>query len=445
MQASGAPGRIPPWVLVIFFLILFLVVAGKNSFNEIRYPILYNEDGRYFFPAFLGPQDFDSLFKKLASSYLQMIPYLVAYLIGFLPVSLVPSAYAVLSLTITTITLFLFYFVFIRLGISSLVSFTLVLFLAALPLGNAALSSTLAWQHFNSVVILMLLQWLPLPAGRTVKLLYLLVVHALIWSHPLSVVILPVFIYRAVREIDGRVLHAFCAVSALTYYFTGTSGASPDFKYFPFFYDILMERVVLESIIGPSPRAYLQFLGFSGGIAALIVLILVAAWARRWKVLSAEAKFVFISSAYFILSTTFVAVMTRELDDLYLHFQALARYVYIPKVIFAGLFSLSLFLLTTDSMRARTGNLVFLGLVLWLAGYQSPVYRTDVEAGKKVLAFARKIEEAKRQCGDAQPSRVLTLERGSFQAKINERIWTINVRVCEDPARGGGRGEAIRE
>jgi hypothetical protein len=96
-------------------------------------------------------------------------------------------------------------------------------------------------------------------------------------------------------------------------------------------------------------------------------------------------------------------------------------------------------------MRTRIGNLVFLGLVLWLAGYQSPVYRTDVEAGKKVLAFASKIEEAKRQCGDAQPSRVLALDRGSYLASIDEGIWSINVRVCEDPARGGGRDEAIRE
>jgi len=425
----SAQPQTPLKTYIGLFLIVLLILSSKNEWNEILYPVLFNEDGSVIFAQFLHRHHFQTVFERLDPGYLHILPYLFAYIVGYLPVEWIPSSYAISSLLISAFTFWLFFPVFERLGMDRWAAYFSVIFLALLPLGNAHLSSALSWQHYNAMIILFLLQTYSYPKQPYLKLGYMALINGLIWSHPLSILAVPVYLFRTVKQKEYRVCNGLCMLSAISYYLFGSGNAKAGWSSLSFAYDIIMERVVLESLVGPQNRAYMQFLGASSYLGMFIILATFLAWVTTWKKRSEREKLFLAYSIFFIIGTSLATTFAKELDYVFLNFIPRARFVFIPKVLFVALIIVTFGMVIKESPRIRAYAFVLMLLLIYINGYKNRVYDTDIEDGKRILSFAKSIAAEMKQCTGSK--KILVLDRGTPPSSGELGGWSIIVEVCD--------------
>ncbi|PIQ97519.1 MAG: hypothetical protein COV67_03785 [Nitrospinae bacterium CG11_big_fil_rev_8_21_14_0_20_56_8] len=415
------------WILVI--TVCFFILALRNFLLEVQYPIMYTQDGRYVFPLFFERHDFSSIFKFCDGGYRTVGPYLLGYLLTFLPARWIPHGFSLASLCLSAFT----YALVFRLGLwivrDRVFAVLMAFCVAALPLGNAQLVGTVAWQHYNLTIILCLLLLLPFPQRLWSRVLFSLGVNILIWSHPLSIVILPVCVWRLWSRPQQRPEHVLFMVSAVGYGVWGVHPGPQDFSSWPYLAQIFTQRVVLESLIGPKNRAYLQFLEGASPIAGAVFLVLVLIAWRSWGSRSAREKEALMVLSYFQVSLLGMVVLGKHLEWIFLGMMALGRYVYAPKVLFVVVFFILAFPVFRDIPRFR---ILLVGLVLLLTAINlnsNKMYRTNVEEGKRIVQFFERVDRESRNCA-GRVDWPMVLKRGAWDPRNGPGDWSIEIFLC---------------
>jgi hypothetical protein len=402
------------------FLGCFLIIGTKNGFNGIFYPLLYNEDGRNIFAIFYNQHEFENIFISYAS-YIRVVPNLIGYLLNFLPVRWIPPLYCLISLLITTLAYSLFFKVLTRVFDNRWFATYSVFIISALPLGNFEIIETLMYQIWNCNLILFLMLLIPVPAILLYRSGYIFAAHLLIWTHPYTILALPLYFWNFMTNKNNRWVYSGFAISSILYFLIGVKSHPPDLSSLKFFIPNLLSRVVNEAFVGPNNRVHLQYLDVIGIIDSIILVTLSIIIIFCWKNLQKkQKKFLFIC-LYLCLVPLLAALVGRDLGDYYHLLRGSPRYVYLPKIFFTIIVLFTAFELYKKSPVFRRWYFPFTLLLLIINFNSNNLYKTDIEVGKETLAFTHQINLNSALCSNDE-EKIISLERGQ---------WTVHANLCQ--------------
>lgn len=417
------------------FIVALLIVTLRNSFNEVFYPTLPAEDGKFLFQVFYNNHELTSVF-KFYSGYISLLPNLLAYLLTFLPVTLIPSSFALTSLLITALAYSLFYPALAALYKDRLFAFYVAAVISALPLGNWWLIGALSYQSWNFMIILFLLLFLPIPKNRINRTAYVAAVNLLIWSHPLSVLTLPIYVFKLVKNREGKFENALFSASAFLYFLLGMEPGALAWPGFPALFQLFATRVLAEALAGPRNRMIFHNEG-DAHIFPLLLIVSVSTAAAlfyfSWRERRDEEKEFLAALVYFLGSSFVIAMLSRvasrNLGEEFLGADWGTQYVYLPKI-----FLITLFLLSFHNVWKRSAAYRFIGIgfaaILFCASLNSSiVYKTQVDNGKQVLKFVRIIADNKLDCA-AGDEKFITLRKGDVGTENQPANFNVNINLC---------------
>lgn len=404
------------------FIGSFLIIACKNGFDGIFYPLLYNEDGRNIFAIFYNEHEFNNIFIFYAS-YIRIIPNLIGYLLNFLPVRTIAPLYCLISLSITALAYSLFYPVLNRFFNNRWFAAYSVLMISALPLANFEIVETLMYQVWNCSLILFLMALLPVPVKTWPKAGFAIAVHLLIWTHPYSIMALPLFFLNIAYCKANRWTQVGFAFSVIIYFFAGVRSHPPHLSSLEYFFPNLLSRVVTETLVGPNNRVHLQYFEgikvLSFAILVGVGVILALAW-RQWK---PQHKLFLGICLYFILVPLAAALIGRDLGAYFHLLRGSPRYSYIPKLFFSVIVLLAASELFKRSTAFRKGHWALAAFLLFININSNIMYKTNIDDGKDTLAFTHRLKRETAPCRLGE-EKFIYLNRGQ---------WTIRANLCQYP------------
>ena len=416
----------PNWAWA--FVCCFLILALRNDLHEVFYPILYNEDGRQIFAHLYNDHVLKSIFYFYAG-YIQVFPNLVAYLLHFLPLSIIPSLYALVALIFTAFVYSLFYRVLEHVFDNRGFAFYATLLIIALPQSNSVFSGTLMYQIWHCVIALFVLTFLPLPEKPWLRTSCLVFMHILIWTHPFALLTLPVYLYRVFRQPEHRWENGIFILSILSYFTFAVIHLPVHWHSLPFYPYTLMTRVVTEVVVGPYNRGWFIYMGLSNIFGFTVFLLTgIIIWLARKELKSREKWFLIILS-YFILVPLAVSVLGRDLNVYYHLLGGSPRYTYISRLAFSMLGLSALFLLYQRSQFFRKAHWALMVLVLWINSNSLPLYHTSVKQGKEILDYIAYIDENRLDCSEGI-EKIYYLRRGHWQFPGTPGDWSIPANLC---------------
>ncbi len=415
----------PNWGWAVVFC--FVILALKNGLAEVFYPLLYNEDGRNLFAVFYNDHSFSNIFISYAG-YVRVFPNLTAYLIHFFPVTWIPALYALASLGFTALTYALFFPLLDRIFRHKGFALYAVLILAALPLASFKMVGTLMFQVWHCDIVLSLLAFLPMPRKPMPKMAYLVCVNVLIWSHPYTILILPVYLYRCVQG-DHRWEHGLFAVSLAVYFFLGLQHHPLNWGSLAQYPSSLLGRVAVETAVGPLNRAWLQYMEMSLLLGLMLIAVVAGVIVTSWKTMKVEEKGFYTVSAYFILITLGVALLGRQLNDYYHLINGSPRYTYLPRIAFCVMGLAVLFQVYRQSALFRKAHWLLAVLVLILNTNGTVLYKTDRNVGQSVRDYVAYLDQNRLDCAPGE-KRNFYLHRGDWQHPKRPGDWSISANLC---------------
>jgi len=364
------------------FGVAFGILLARNHFHDLLYPMLYVEDASVLFSLFYN----DPVFSNVAqpyNGYINFLPHLMAYFINHLPVKWIPHAYALSSLTITALSFSVLYQVANRVWNHCGFALCYLVLVSLLPFGDFQTSSTLLYQVWHFWLIQILLLFLPLPRIQLGRIVYGLMVSVLIWTHAFSLFLIPIYIWRALKVKEYRWDYSWLALSGMLFYLFGMNSQGLNLSNFPFVFSIFMHRVVIEGLLGPEARSFLNFMGANGILAAGVVLGLGWLLVRfRGAITSQHRNWLFLL-VYLIGCSLVASVMGRDRGfwEYYHAISGSVRYVYILKILFWGILLTGLLPLWREVRHTRVVQVVLLLVILGVNSFSMNFYRTPLEEG----------------------------------------------------------------
>lgn len=410
------------------FVFCFLILALKNGLADVFFPLLYNEDGRNIFAIFYNDHTLKNIFISYAG-YVRIFPNLVGYLIHFFPVTWVPALYCLASLGFTALTYALFYPLMDRVFHNKKFALYVVLILAALPLASFRIIGTLMFQIWHCDVVLFLLAFLPIPRKPFQKVFYLLFVNILIWSHPYTILILPVYLYRLIYQEENRWEYGVFSASLSAYFFIGLQHHPLNLGSLLYFPSSLLGRVATETVVGPLNRAWFQYLEISLIFGFLMIAFVGCMIGFSWKKMKRNEKWFYGIAAYFVVTTLAIALLGRELGDYYHLINGSPRYTYLPRITFLMMLMAALFRLYQISTVFRKTHWVLAALVLTINLNGNVLYKTDLKVGQSVRDYVAYLDQNPLDCAPGE-ERWFTLHRGGWQNPGTPPDWSIASNLC---------------
>ena len=410
------------------FAFCFLILALKNGLADVFFPLLYGEDGREIFNRFYNDHVFTNIF-YFYGGYIRVFPNLVGYLLHFFPIQIIPSLYAIVSLIFTAFVYSLFYRVMDYVFDNRWFAFYATLLIIALPQANFEFVGTLMFQIWHSTIALFILTFLPLPEKNWVRKLNLVFMHILIWTHPFSLLILPIYLYRVLRIPEHRLENGLFVVSIFSYFLFAVMRSPLHWDTFPIYHYILMSRIGTEVVVGPYNLGWLNYMGLSitfGFIVFLLIGIII--WFSRRKLKTRE-KWFFILLGYFILVPLAVSMLGRDLNDYYHLLRGGPRYTYISRLAFLIMGLSALFLLYQKSKIFRKTHWVLAALVLTINANANVLYKTDLTVGQSVRDFVAYLDQNQLDCVPGE-ERWFALHRGNSPQPGTPGEWSVTANLC---------------
>jgi len=364
------------------------------------FPVLHAEDGPFVFQYFYENRDPVNVLRHY-EGYLALGPNIIGYLASFLPVTWVPHALAAAPAAIAATS----YSMVTLPGFRDIIArdrqrMSLALVLTIIPIGNFALVGSAMYSLWSLLLILVLLilGTAHLPRGRARRAGFAVLCSILIWSHPLSIVMVPVYALRLWRERAGpdRAMWLLLILVTGLYVAIGVDLIQAN-KSVPDVFLVsaraILERVVFEAALGNTARMQLLTAGHIA-VMDLVALSIVAVmtvplirWARTGAI---RSSFALESSLVFLL-LTFRSVYTRggHLED-----EWAQRYTYIQRTLLIIL----IFAAVVPALLSRHGMIRALSVtaaitwlvVLYLAN--TVWYSTDRHEGQRVRQFVRTVD-----------------------------------------------------
>lgn len=228
MAASLQPianNEISPVKWAVKYLILCAVIAviiASRDITAIAYPQLRVEDGRDFFAYFYSHHDFVEI-AHFYAGYIPLIPNIIAYLLLFLPARIMPYAFALVPLLFSALVYSLFSLPVYRWYLTSdLLRVVACLIFAFAPVFHLDIQISVAYIIWNCLLALVLLSLPQLPEKGFRLTVILILLNLLIWSNPLSIILAPLYAWRAsAGRGNSRYLYLFLLASLLAYQAVG--------------------------------------------------------------------------------------------------------------------------------------------------------------------------------------------------------------------------------
>ncbi len=415
---------------VIIFLIVFVLIGLQNSFEELFFPTLHDEDGSIIFTTFYNEHTLKNIF-TFHLSYILTLPMALGYLAQFFPIKAIPYIYVGIALIIKSLSCFLFYRVIGRLYQSEGLAWYILLAVSILPLAGLEFSVSLSHQIWNFLLILFLLLFLPIPKKITLKIPFVLAVILMTWSNPGSILLVPLYGFKLFADKVHRWEYSLFIIAAGSYALFGIESQSPNFSGLQYFVEIFRDRVVVDSLLGLGIRSYLQYLEITGWLAAFVLAVIFLRLFFTWQHAGREEKEFIVGLCFMAVFLVLVSLAGRP-DYIWKFYHQIGggiRYVYISKTLMVALVLVALFYQFKNS----TGfHGVFPGVSAVFFYIQSGnfvYYKTDIEVSEKVTGFIDLLSKKNSQCY-LLDRKFLYLNNKEPYVSESPGKWRIKASVC---------------
>jgi hypothetical protein len=417
---------------IIVFLSCLLILALKNNLNGVFYPPFGDHEAFDLFKPYYDQKGFSYIFEYL-SGYLLIIPKTVAYILSFLSPRYIPFSYAITSMVFAAIT-FVVIFIVLKNLFGKWWALCGTLTIAALPLADHQHISNLPHTIWNMLLILIFLYFLPVPEEKKKRLPYCLLVVAMIWSHPLSLLMLPLYFYKLNSDNTNKWVHGLFFGSTVLYYLFGVIHKPIELGKLATLTQVLLDRVVLESVFGIIKSAYIRTsYDLALQYEATILFFLLTFWGLFWKERSHGEKVLFFASNYLIISIVGISILGGNYNDDFLVPWQATRYLVAAKTLFWVLLFFAPFPLIKKNFNLACIHALLIGFILFnniIGPYKGTyLYLTKTDRGVAVIEFMSKIPQKVKECDGNRPEKEFILKK-TRSGHMDYREFRI--KGCED-------------
>lgn len=429
---------------------LLLTVAAVSFFRDptsYLLPPLAYEDGRDMFAFFYNHREPGAVL-RFYNGYISLVPNLVGYGAMGLPTPWVPKALALVPLLFASLAFCWLYLpVYRRLIPHDGARLAVCLALALAPVANSFFIANTTYSIWSLLLLLVWLSLAPPPERPAAAAGRFAVMAALIWSHPLSLALVPVWLATAAwcarggggrarrpERVPARVPVLFyggLTAAAVLYQIFGVEprGLSPPGPASILYRTAVftLERVVFATGFGDAATAFLRRSGGAALIPATAALLLLAAGALTWRYrrrLSSHQRFALAVLVYLSLAFTALYVVGRSPTLDILGAGRAFRYFWVQRLL--GVATLGIAAAAwIRGLRRRPGPGTAAGLLALAVVYVSILnfnnngsYTTRARAGRAVADFTA---EVARQEATGDGSVDARLERGMWSLELHRR------------------------
>lgn len=455
------------------WMALFLAVLGivfLRAPDMVLMPALLWDEGSKVFAYFYEHREAARIL-RFKSGYLPLIGNLIGYVAVRFPTRLIPYAFVASAVLITGVTYCLFFARGFRRWFPSDLDRALICLVFALaPISSCQLVIVSDYSIWNFLAVLILLTVWP-PSGKTGwRYLHGLVCNLLIWSHPLTIIVAPVVLWRAFKDEENQTFYRLMFFNLLVHQVFGVSGIITTHglwdhntgvpipvSFASKFFDSCIWTV---QIVGATafrtafgaPFSEFAVREWPALPIAWMAFVIIASFLMARKISRIRSLLAFL--AYLITSLTFFSCFLRyedvHADPIKFVFNS-PRYIYLQSLCFLLLFG-ALLTSTWDLARSRVvdqhlatklGRLAFLPLAALICHYYflntqfghyfakntrrgSPYYDLNPQNGIIVREFFSKLADAENARGPGDSIQLTA-------PKINDWPITVDTTISHPP------------
>ena len=209
------------------WIALFLAVLGIIFFRApelVLTPSLLWDEGSKVFAHFYQQREAAQIL-RFKSGYLPLIGNLIGYAAVRFPTRIIPYAFAGSAVLITSVAYCLFFARAFRIWFPSDLNRALMCLVFALaPISDSQLVTVSDYSLWNLLAILILLiVWRP-SEKKGWRFAHGFVCNLLVWSHPLTIIIAPIVLWRAFKDEEDRSFYRLLLFNLVVHQIFGVSG-----------------------------------------------------------------------------------------------------------------------------------------------------------------------------------------------------------------------------
>ena len=227
-------GRTVAW----HWMLLLTLLVGLNFIRSpyrLILPTLRVEDGTDVFAHFYQNRGFAEIF-RFKAGYIPLVANIVGYCSVRLPTRLIPYGLTWLPLALSVAAYSIIFSRSYETWIPSpIVRAAISMLFVLSPLANTNLRAHTDYSIWSTLFMLILITARPLPCKPLPKALSLVLINVLVWSHPLTIAVIPVLVVSLFRQHRDRIFYALTVLNLVIHQVVGveSSGilsgmASPD-------------------------------------------------------------------------------------------------------------------------------------------------------------------------------------------------------------------------
>lgn len=188
------------------------------------FPALRVEDGKDIFAYFYSHAEPREML-RFKAGYIPLLPNIIGYGLLLLPTRWIPYGFVAVPFLFSLLTYSLFFAPVYRYYIKSdVIRATICILFPLAPFFHYDIHFSVDYIIWNALLLLSLILMLPAPHGWR-NLPWLLLVSILIFSNPLTIVFVPIFVYRLFTDKRSSLVYALSLIIALTCQLVGVQKA----------------------------------------------------------------------------------------------------------------------------------------------------------------------------------------------------------------------------
>lgn len=424
--------------------VIFIVIFARAP-EVLLLPSMQADDGINVFAYFYENRAAEHIL-RFKGGYIPLVANLIGYFSVRLPTRWIPYGMAWGPLMITLAAYSWLFSTRYKQWLESDLSRAVVCFLFALaPLSQFHLLAHTDYSIWNTLLLLILMSVTPLPQAPKWKYLYWMLTAALIWSHPLTILVMPFHVYFWFRDRPNRLLYSLTILNLLIHSAYGVEHAQMIHLAEVGLAGMLF-RAVEWSLIIAAETAFRTAFGptmfnwASVHMPALFVvwIIFVCGAVLAVLVKSRQSWLPLSALIYVTLGLTFLNILGRGYAET-MDLNGGVRYVYIQSLAFIALFVFLIDKLACVEVgvavpatgkqdathKLRLSHIIVvavLGHYLVMNGSEQAAYHySHPDNGRIVREFFKRLEEVEKRSD---------IPAGSYLAAERKNDWPLHVRLA---------------
>ena len=393
-----------------FLFVAILAVLIIRCPDALRFPELAYEDGNQMLGFYFNSPEMGTAF-RVYNGYVQLVPNLIAWGCTRGPVTLAPQLFTLCAMTLAALGMCLVATSRMAWLIPSKVDRALVaLLLVLVPLGKSYVVYNVAYSLWSCLFLLIVLVAGPLPQSKAGLVACSIGIVAMIFSHPLSLIVLPILGLHLVLE--KRWPQRLCAglfiLAIVAYQIFGVehgAAVNASLSSAHLSVKLFLSRVVFEMAVGPMAGTTLipenaQFVHY-----AAVTLLLFLGFLTLTSPASIRVKLgvgIAVGLAFGLVFASTAARLANGPDAPHVFKFYLQRYFYVPKLILMTLLLgeiLRRLRLTMQSVSFPAAAALGMAGVVYLTALNranNRLYRNVHEDGVRIANFLGAVDQQVR-------------------------------------------------